>query len=228
MKLLRYVAVAAIFSAGAFCANIPLPFNTGVQNDGTLATQGSVDIHYIDPSTTSTVYVETGPSGSWLGPDSSSQWIGPDATDGSNFDGGSYTLDYQTTFDLTGYDPSTVTLTGQWSTDNIGSDILINGVSTGNTSADFTNWYSFTISSGFVAGVNTLDFNWTNQGGPGALRVEFTSLTGDPSASSPPASAPEPGSIFLMSAGALVTGLAGRKGLNRQRALIQPAIGNQG
>jgi hypothetical protein len=138
-----------------------------------------------------------------------SQWIGPDTADGSNYSGGVYTLDYQTTFDLTGYDPSTVTLTGQWSTDNIGSDILINGVSTGNASSDFSQWYSFTISSGFVPGVNSLDFNWENQGGPGGLRVEFSSLTGDPMASS--SSAPEPGSRLLMGLGVVVAGLVARR-----------------
>lgn len=209
MKLVRFLTLAAAFSTAVYCADIPLPFNTGVQDDGTPAATGATDSHYSDPTGLSTVYVSDPFGGAWLADDGLSRWVSPDTDFGGDYLGGYYSLDYRTTFDLTGYDPSTVTLSGQWSTDNIGDDILINGVSTGNTSDDYSNWYSFTISDGFVSGINTLDFLWTDQGAVGGVRVEFTSLTGDPITTA--ASAPEPSSMLLMGAGAVIAGMVARR-----------------
>ena len=41
----------------------------------------------------------------------------------------SYT--YRTTFNLSGFDPTTASLTGQWAADNEGPNVLLNGISTG-------------------------------------------------------------------------------------------------
>ena len=86
--------------------------------------------------------------------------------------GGLFT--YQTTFDLSGLDHTTASILGRWATDDQGIDILINGTATGNTSASFGVFTDFTINSGFIAGVNTLDFVVTNGHGPTGLRVEIT------------------------------------------------------
>ncbi len=196
------LAVTAFLAVPVFCATITLPYNTGVLNDRTVASGGSTDLHYTDTIPGNTVYVLNSPNGLWLAPDAASKWVGPDTGDGSSYNGGSYNLDYQTTFNLTGYDPSSVALTGQWATDNYGTNILINGVPTGDTSSSYSSWSTFTISSGFVSGVNTLDFLWGNASGPGGVRIEFTSATGNPSVSG----APEPASVLLL-AGPLV-GLA--------------------
>jgi hypothetical protein len=75
--------------------------------------------------------------------------------------------------------------------DNTVTDILINGVSTGFTASSFSTFTPFTISSGFVQGVNTLDFVWTNASGPSGLRVEVAGTV-----------APETTSVVLL------TGLA--------------------
>jgi hypothetical protein len=144
------------------------------------------------------------PISPWLGVDSNSisAWIGPNNS--SQLDGPGGTYDYQTTFDLTGLDPSTATITGQWAADNLGVGILINNVSTGITSSCFDcfNFTGFSISGGFVAGVNTLDFivqNGTGIGdpaaGPTGLRVELAGTA---------AAAPEPASFVLIGAGLLV------------------------
>lgn len=88
---------------------------------------------------------------------------------------GAYSADFQTTFDLTGLNPATAVITGDWSTDNLGNDILINGHSTGLTSSGFGSLTLFDLSpfaSDFQAGVNTLDFIWTNTGNVGALNVQ--------------------------------------------------------
>jgi hypothetical protein len=67
---------------------------------------------------------------------------------------------------------------GAWAVDNTGTDILVNGVSTGVTSPGFGGLASFTITSaqGLVAGPNTLDFLMNNAPAtpnPTALRVDL-------------------------------------------------------
>ncbi len=95
---------------------------------------------------------------------------------------GQYT--YRTTFDLTGFKPQTATVTGQWSSDNVGLDILVNGVSTGITNrGQFLAFSAFAINSGFVSGLNTLDFIVDNAAtfspNPTGLQVQL-SVSADP------------------------------------------------
>ena len=206
MRVTLAVFLGFAFATCGFSGQITI-FNTGENSDGSVATQGVADPNYTNSP--NTVFVLGAPNNNWIAPDENAEYVGPDAGDGSSFDGGTgsgpgfYTLDYFVNFDLTGFDPSTVVIQGKWSTDNGGNDILINGNSTGSTSPGFTSFSTFNISSGFLPGVNTLDFNWTNLGGPGGLLVEFTSATGaaDPSV-------PEPGTITMLAAGlaALVFG----------------------
>jgi hypothetical protein len=55
------------------------------------------------------------------------------------------------------------------------TDVLINGASTGFSIAigypAFQSWSNLTVSSKFLAGVNTLQFFAVNSGGHGAFRV---------------------------------------------------------
>jgi len=72
-----------------------------------------------------------------------------------------------------------VRLVGGGAVDNTGTDILVNGVSTGNTSAGFGGLSPFTITDGLVAGVNTLDFKVNNAPAtpnPTALRVDLMGI----------------------------------------------------
>jgi hypothetical protein len=88
---------------------------------------------------------------------------------------------YDITFDLTGFDLSTASIYGRWSVDNVGNDILLNGVSTGNLNNNgFTAWTDFTISVDegdiFLPGLNTLrfaTFNGPGAGPTGSVRIEF-------------------------------------------------------
>src|SRR5207245_7622204 len=112
----------------------------------------------------------------WLGDGPNSKWIAPrvDAANGNAV--GTYT--YRTTFDLTGLNPATAVLTGQFASDN-GATIKLNGVTVGPTSPTFNAFTVFTISSGFIAGVNTLDVVVSNDpcGGcinPTGLRVDIS------------------------------------------------------
>jgi hypothetical protein len=61
----------------------------------------------------------------------------------------------------------------------LGTDILVNGTSTGITSPGFATLTPFTISSGLVAGTNTLDFKMSNlppTPNPAGLRVDLRGL----------------------------------------------------
>src|SRR5437016_3623537 len=70
---------------------------------------------------------------------------------------------YRTTFDLTGLDPTTAVLNGQWAADNLGL-IQLNGVTVPNSASQgYRSFTIFSITSGFVQGINTLDFIVTNQ-----------------------------------------------------------------
>jgi hypothetical protein len=188
IRLLATAFLALISVAPAAQASTITLFNTGVNGLGTPLANGVLDTHYslVPPAGPLQALTSGGgfPIPPWLGDDSLSAWIGPN-TPTAFGPGGSY--DYQTTFDLTGLNPSTASIGGQWSSDNTGLQILINGQDIGNGFNPYGNpgdysyqhWMSFSINSGFVAGLNTLDFIVVNGNGAGdtegptGLRVEM-------------------------------------------------------
>lgn len=183
------VAASLAFSTSIRADPIPGLFNTGVDNLGVLLANGTVDPHYT--LTVSADPIDTGPSAfvvtpngfpfpPWIAQGPNSKWIAPktDQSVGNNF--GSYV--YRITFSLAGFDPATATISGQYSTDNNGIDVLINGMSTGQTTplTAYSAFFPLSITSGFVAGVNTIDFVLFNDPGsplgnnPTGLRVEIS------------------------------------------------------
>ena len=171
-------------------------FNTGVDSGGGPLPQGSPDPHYSLISVPngsgypSTPFVAAGNiypfihSPGWVPQSSTSQWIIPVSGTTENLMSGNYV--YRTTFDLTGRDPGTATLTLHVAVDDALTDILLNGASTGINRVGFSAFSSaFTITTGFHNGINTLDFLVTNATGaiinPTGLRVEVTSVP-EPSA----------------------------------------------
>ncbi len=128
---------------------------------------------------------------------STSRWIGPRADAGGNvpdgfcestptFDCDQANYVYQTTFDLTGFDPQTALITGQWAMDDSG-ELFLNGVSKAfrpyvfGPEASFRTWASFTIDSDFLPGLNTITIVVNNaffpldpDANPTALRVDMT------------------------------------------------------
>lgn len=145
--------------------------------------------------------------------DSSPLLSAPVAASASPLTGTDYL--YRTTFDLTGYDTSQpVLLTGNWAADNTGLSIRLNPasnpgtlgdlnaaffgsytavVSTGFTAASFA-MQTFQAISGFLPGINTLEFLVHNEVGPTGLRVDYVLEA---------ALVPEPAAWALMTAGGL-------------------------
>ncbi|HKX62837.1 MAG TPA: immunoglobulin domain-containing protein, partial [Verrucomicrobiae bacterium] len=168
-------------------------FNTGVDDSGVALADGAIDSHYkivVNPDSASPdATVENSgafpiAAGPWVANNPGSKWIGPRfdtaGAAGAVGTGGDYV--YRTILDLGGYDPATVIVTGVWATDNEGSDILINGQSTGQRNTiGFTGLTPFTINSGFVAGLNSIEFKLNNSAvGYTGLRVDQVRVLGNP------------------------------------------------
>ena len=167
---------------------IPELFNTGVDSTGALVGGGMVDPHYQLIDSSDTIY--TGPKTwtqldqypidgtHWMANGPLSMWIAPRVNEIGYSGNASGNYTYRTWFILDSLDPATAEIRGQWSLDNAGWDIMLNGVSLGITnSTGFTRWSTFVITNGFVAGSNRLDLVVTNAGvGATALRVELSGL----------------------------------------------------
>lgn len=192
--------------AGAQVVNIPGLFNTGVDAGGTPLVGGAADPHYtiLETGLAARVFDPPHPAYSAVSP--SSRWI----WENNGGSPGNVTRTFQTSFDLTGLDPTTALVSGRWAVDNVGVDIFLNGVPMGFTSPGaFTSFTNFLLNSGFVAGVNTLAFRVTDLGAPGGLNV--TGLEGR--AAVLVSSVPEPATVALVGGGLLVlAGAARRRG----------------
>jgi hypothetical protein len=158
----------------ASAAVIPGLFNTGTDANGVALVGGNgvVDPNYRIFSSTS-----PGLAGNQavtfnfpypIPEDANSRWISVSA----NGNPGSNTTAYRLSFDLSGFDPSTALINGSFAADNAAS-ITLNGVATGiSTTFGFTQFTNFSLNSGFVAGINTLDFVVVDASAPTALRVD--------------------------------------------------------
>lgn len=212
--------VATLFSGLVAAASIGGLTNTGA---GTNGKSGSADGNYSfaviagdSTGLTGPGYVAASdamPFPVWMPNTSTSSWLIPSATQSDVYDTGatSGVFKWTLSFDLTGYDAKTASFTGRWAADNNGT-VLLNGhvISTLTNAAGFLDWTSFSASSGFVAGKNTLEFivnNTATEGGNyTGLRAEF--LSSNVSLAS---AVPEPHSYALMLAGLGALGFVARR-----------------
>ena len=185
------IVVSAASVTAASAASIPGLFNTGVDSSGNvLSPLGGQDPHYIVlENNNNNAVTLSWPWTGYIANNSSSLWIWQQA-DGL---AGNNTRTFRTTFDLTGFDPNTASITGQWAADDYLDAININGVSIGAIpsnppSTNYSSFTSFTINSGFIAGLNTLDFVVRDVAGTAAFRVNSLSGTAQP--------VPEPSTIL--------------------------------
>jgi hypothetical protein len=174
-------------------------FGTGVTAGGAPLPAGSVDPHYTSltmaPGLTTSNYLAAYNGGTpvtdptyvpttnyWGGLNviSASQSGVPGTVSNQAFT-------YRTTFDLTGFTLASVVIDLNYYTDDQG-EIALNGILIPST---FTNGSATaSLTSGFVSGINTLDFVTFNQGGPGGVFVSIQDATAD---------VPEPASLVLLS-----------------------------
>lgn len=183
---MRLALLASLAVSLTQAAPISKLYNTGVDDTGALLGPNVVDPHYTliesadadfaGPETrTLTDAYPVAPAGPWIAKGPNSGWIAPQGNQGTGNAAGSYT--YRTTFDLTGFDPAKARITGKWTSDNTGVDIVLNDVYLGiSQPGNFGALNDFTIETGFVAGINTLDFLVFNAGdavNPTGLRVEM-------------------------------------------------------
>ncbi|MBV9669516.1 MAG: PEP-CTERM sorting domain-containing protein [Acidobacteriales bacterium] len=112
-----------------------------------------------------------------------------------------WTFLYQTTFSLAGLNPATAQLNMTVTADN-SFEIFLNGADTGIGGNNWQQLYTAVLSSGFIAGTNTLDFYVNNYPGvganPAALSVVVNSATAAPIV-------PEPTSFLMIGTGLIGT-----------------------
>lgn len=158
------VAIGLISASMASAATIDGLYNTGVDDAGNVLAIGTADAHY-DMTGPISGALAVVPNPLWITAPLDSQWIGP--TSGLVTDPlGTYR--YALEFNLTGFIHTTALITGLATSDNP-MTIFLNGVDIGysNDPSQFLSLHSFSISSGFVSGLNTLTFDVTNAPGSG-------------------------------------------------------------
>ena len=208
LRLVTCILLCVFVLAGGAFANTIAVYNTGQATlGGNAIATGLTDPHYTLISAPMGVTLQAITSTAhpaWIANQTTADWINPTGTGTSNLPPGNY--DYETTFDLTGLVPGTAKLSGNWATDN-NSCIYLNGVNTGQCTAfaAFGGLTAFSITSGFQAGVNTLEFKVTN----GATTNNPTGLLVEIAGTASPV--PEPSSLMLLG-----TGLAGFAGMIRR------------
>jgi hypothetical protein len=206
------IAAALVISAisGAHAASINGLNNTGVGISGKPDSSYTLTVDPTNDGVTATVPTITNdsqwPVNPWLANSDVSKWITPTANQAQSLDNWSTsTYVYSLSFDLTGYKANTAAFTGRVAADN--SVVIKLNDQVISTASGFTDWAAFSANSGFVSGVNTLDFvvtNWAQNGGnPTGLRVEFNS--------SNVAAVPEPETYAMMLAGLGLVGFTVRR-----------------
>lgn len=184
LTVTRAVVVLLLAGAQIQAAQISSLFNTGVSETGALLEANQVDPHYTvtisaDPSfpgPEAYTLIPGFPVGPWLAEGPNSRWIAAGADQSVGNEPGFYT--FATTFDLTGFDLSTIRISGQMAADNFVRSVLLNGVDLGLTAAGFGGLvaFQFPVDAFYQDGTNTLEFVVENAPpniNPGGFRVEF-------------------------------------------------------
>ncbi len=202
--------VAGMLPGLASAAAITL-FNTGVDANGVVLGNNAIDTHYTmsgAESAQAQIMTDSPVGGAWIGENTTSAWIMPEGPDDVGLVG-EYT--YTTTFDLTGLDAMTAEIAGVWSTDNQGTSIVLNGNVFAFTTPEngYNAFHDFALNSGFVDGVNTLQFIFVNNSDNSGKNAGFTGLRVEMAGTADVSAVPVPAAAWLF--GSALMGLASIK-----------------
>ena len=163
--------------------SIPTLFNSGLNAARAPLAPGAADPHYQltlsaqstpPPPAIQATAIQNHPA--WLANDNSSAWLGAVNPGTTSVAAGPY--NFRTAFDLTGYSLGGANLLMNFSVDNDLTNVLFNGVATGLAFSGFGGFSgNFTITNGFTAGTNTLEFLTVNAGtgaNPAGFRVKVS------------------------------------------------------
>jgi len=173
-------------------------FDTGIAADGSLLVSGAADSHYnllYSADSDGTTALATTANPNWQQATTTAGWISPGSSGTQGWDSGYYT--FETLLDLTGYDPTTASLSGLIAADNEVSIYLNGGQSALYSGGGFNSSSPFLLNNGFVNGINTIDFVVHNDGGPTGLMVDDALATAN-------APTPEPTNLLLLASGAML------------------------
>jgi len=194
---LQAAPIAGLYNTGVDNAGVQLPGGNGVTELHWFQASLANAFTYKHPS-----YIPETLTG--VGSDQS-RWISV-AADGLP---GSSLSFYRLTLNLTS---PTATITGRWAADNCGIASLnfgppaFSAITDCVDTAAFTSWTPFTITSGFVTGINTLTFRAENRSNVTGLRVEF--LSSDDGGGS---AVPEPSTYGMLGSALALAGLLQRR-----------------
>lgn len=207
----RATPIATLFSTGVNSSNVELPF-------------GSIDSHYTilrGPTkvVTSLATVDAATIPGWAPDDSLSEWVGPNSD--SKVSGPAGIYQYRTSFNLTGLDATTAVITGTWAASSKGTNVYVNNVRSGSNTAGQASLTNFTINSGFLPGLNTLDFYTLNNvaGTSTGLRVELSGTA---------TSVPEPASLVVIAPAFLALGFLRQRRRDRRLGSLDRLAGGRG
>jgi hypothetical protein len=173
----------ALVSSCTTSTPIPL-FSTGLDGNGNVLSDGAIDPHWINvvPKGESNellpAYATKTPlPAGWMANTGISRWISPNPNESTGEPPGVYT--YQTSFNLTGFDPLSVQVLTKVTADNQVNAFRLNGQDLGLKAAGFSSLIALpAITHDFVLGINVLDVDVQNLGSqpnPSGLHIEFSS-----------------------------------------------------
>ncbi|MGN6384719.1 MAG: S8 family serine peptidase, partial [Verrucomicrobiota bacterium] len=166
-------------------ANQDILYNTGVEDTGLLRNSESSDVHYVISNSTDSRYqsgiayvFDPKPFGNWLQTNKLSGWVAPYPVSTTGIFTPDYFFTYRTYVDLYGYQSTNASVSVKIASDNDVADTYLNGKSLGITTPvnSYQAWSAPIPISGFVPGLNVLEFRVRDFGPPTGFRLEKVNI----------------------------------------------------